>query len=1007
MEKGPDKLMKTYGRHKNRVIKTDIWDSKFNTCRENIFNLSNSFGDDSDFLEVKQTRNGFKRKKTKGENKENKITKAKLKKKSKIDDNLFSEKEIVSSFTDCGGGGGPLKNLLQQNVLASTKKCRLGNRTKLHLEESQLPINSKEKNVSISFSEFDSYNLCISDSPVQADAKTTETSTPKELDNMGKVLSPEVFLQNKKPCTRLNNFESLSQKNSILVKPQKAGITTSTPLGPFVALSRLPKNIKTYQISEDYSLFEQSHANSSQGGRSCMTSFNDPDESIRYNNQMASVTQPMKNSTTKSANIGLSEHSFDDSALRLNPDLESDDSLNLSQRFDQIVSLQSKEPQSSPIKKQASHNTKKDWDDDGDITKNKSSRSHTEFSYCANCSLDHPCGEHCAFVDIKLNPYICLQKLENFFGSFVKDKEPENPETSSLNFDASRDLMESYSPALSLNHSMEKQHHDDDSDDEVGTIFDIREDLKLETTNKGMNSIFLSDVEEEDEELEDSVSCNSSDDQTDPASSISGNDRTSEEDGSEDISYLYTCASPVNCNNVKQTEIVNALLSLRESNSNLIQNCTSPIPIIEEERFTDKSSTHLQSYHRSPYMTRCSKLQISVEDTKMESFPCTPDNKNKTSDADVKHPSRVSPAMNASTPRKSLIAILSPKVSHLSPRSKVLQQCEQDGFISFKECITSSMMKNCVKIGEGAYGEVFRTKQKGQSVALKIIPIEGDFEVNECLQKNFLEIFPEIVISKELSDLRNEIDDNTPSFVSVNSVSCLKGVYPAPLMREWDIFHKEKRSENDRPDIFDKNQLFILFNFEDGGSALENFKFSNVHQAKSILQQVAYGLAIAESALQFEHRDLHWGNVLVRPSPNEMLHLKLKGEDILLPSWGLETCIIDFTLSRLQKDGCTVFCDLAKDDLLFEGKGDYQFDVYRLMREETENHWDRFCPKTNVYWIHYLADKLLKCKKYDKTSAREDNEILRMLRQFVRDGTDYASAVHLVTACPFFMASVS
>ena len=34
----------------------------------------------------------------------------------------------------------------------------------------------------------------------------------------------------------------------------------------------------------------------------------------------------------------------------------------------------------------------------------------------------------------------------------------------------------------------------------------------------------------------------------------------------------------------------------------------------------------------------------------------------------------------------------------------------------------ASMMSKCVKIGEGVYGEVFRTQRDGQSVALKVRP---------------------------------------------------------------------------------------------------------------------------------------------------------------------------------------------------------------------------------------------------------------------------------------------
>ena len=53
MNKRKDKVMKTYGRHKNRVIKTDVWDSEFNCSRQNIFSLSASFDDENDFIEPK------------------------------------------------------------------------------------------------------------------------------------------------------------------------------------------------------------------------------------------------------------------------------------------------------------------------------------------------------------------------------------------------------------------------------------------------------------------------------------------------------------------------------------------------------------------------------------------------------------------------------------------------------------------------------------------------------------------------------------------------------------------------------------------------------------------------------------------------------------------------------------------------------------------------------------------------------------------------------------------
>ena len=33
-------------------------------------------------------------------------------------------------------------------------------------------------------------------------------------------------------------------------------------------------------------------------------------------------------------------------------------------------------------------------------------------------------------------------------------------------------------------------------------------------------------------------------------------------------------------------------------------------------------------------------------------------------------------------------------------------------------------------------------------------------------------------------------------------------------------------------------------------------------------------------------------------------------------------------------DGLTVSCDISNDEELFMGQGDYQFEIYRLMRQE-------------------------------------------------------------------------
>ena len=78
-------------------------------------------------------------------------------------------------------------------------------------------------------------------------------------------------------------------------------------------------------------------------------------------------------------------------------------------------------------------------------------------------------------------------------------------------------------------------------------------------------------------------------------------------------------------------------------------------------------------------------------------------------------------------------------------------------------------------------------------------------------------------------------------------------------------------------------------------------QFTGLSQAKSVLHQVACALAVGEATLQFEHRDLHWGNILVRPTSEESIDYMLDGEIISIASCGVRVALIDFTLSRLSK----------------------------------------------------------------------------------------------------------
>lgn len=150
----------------------------------------------------------------------------------------------------------------------------------------------------------------------------------------------------------------------------------------------------------------------------------------------------------------------------------------------------------------------------------------------------------------------------------------------------------------------------------------------------------------------------------------------------------------------------------------------------------------------------------------------------------------------------------------------------------------------------------------------------------------------------------------------------------------WELYDEDCGSENDSPVMFKEEQIYIVLELANGGKDLEAFIFNDALQAFSAFKQTVCALAVAENALQFEHRDLHWGNVLIsKVNDDKCSSYTVNGDIIILPTDGVEVSIIDFTMSRLTYDGVSIFNDLALDPQIFNTKGDYQFEIYKIMQK--------------------------------------------------------------------------
>ena len=326
----------------------------------------------------------------------------------------------------------------------------------------------------------------------------------------------------------------------------------------------------------------------------------------------------------------------------------------------------------------------------------------------------------------------------------------------------------------------------------------------------------------------------------------------------------------------------------------------------------------------------------------------------------------------------------------LTPLEQLLNLCGQDTSLysipSMEHLLGGHVDLGAVKkIGEGTYGEAY----KAGDVVFKIVPMEGSTLVNGEGQKKAEEILAEAAITLTLNGLRSaetmrsptsshhrlstnnsdkKQDNSTAGFVETYGVGVCRGRYAQDLKKEWHRWDLIYKSDNDPVDIFPPDQLFVVFVVGDGGIDLEHYQPRTFNEIRSILLQTALTLAVAEEACEFEHRDLHWGNILIKRVGNGtnnsggvVAKYRLRGVDIEVAMEGAQVTLIDFTLSRLMTlDGEVAYCDLITDPLLFSGpKGDVQAETYRRMREVTGDCWERHVARTNAAWLHYLADMCL------------------------------------------------
>nr|CAH8868516.1 unnamed protein product [Trichobilharzia regenti] len=246
---------------------------------------------------------------------------------------------------------------------------------------------------------------------------------------------------------------------------------------------------------------------------------------------------------------------------------------------------------------------------------------------------------------------------------------------------------------------------------------------------------------------------------------------------------------------------------------------------------------------------------------------------------------------------------------------------------------------------------------------------------NMILNRSYMtfdEVLSEVIVAKELTALGMGLTNCTSGFVELIKVHLLQGAFPSCMKKLWEAYDRVKGSENDHPNIFPDDQLWVVLESAFCGVPLGDNIPSCPCARLSLLLQVGFSLAVAEQEMNFEHRDLHLGNVLVKESPvsrarNPSLSSKTSSSSYPFPSGSVSS-------SSTSPKGYCKYCSHLegvdeesdkenKEYFIIEKVNNYEYVEFRLNNQMIR------VPKCGI--TAYLIDFTL--SRLEQVAEREMN----------------------------------
>ena len=301
------------------------------------------------------------------------------------------------------------------------------------------------------------------------------------------------------------------------------------------------------------------------------------------------------------------------------------------------------------------------------------------------------------------------------------------------------------------------------------------------------------------------------------------------------------------------------------------------------------------------------------------------------------------------------------------------------------------------KIGQGGYASIFRLQlgcmpdKSAKYTVWKLMPLKSSSSsAGKGSSEEEGEEGEEAEVQTCVEDAATEVKalaamSQSPGFVEFRGARVLRGALPECFQeacQQWS----DARNGEDEVEVFADDQLWLFIEMTDAGTDLEQLLERGfppcegsgrkrwgklrIAEAWDIFWGIVEALAHGEEHAEFEHRDLHPGNICIKRASPETERSKWPRERFT----PYEVTLIDYTLSRAKVEEGEIFANLMKDRSIFEQTSDIepdrsQYQAYRDMRrcvaedsvdtEDEQQQWTRFVPQTNILWLHHIIKILL------------------------------------------------